>query len=354
MRKFSTFLFLFFLFNSLAFSQDSSRIQIPSDTSAYCIVQLEDGMILKGRVISNSVSEIKFRENNLGLITLPLKKISFLTKGGSDMYFLFYMKDGALLHGKIISQTETQVEIETNSIGKQTIPLERIKEIRKINRRDIRKKGKYWYPNMNASRYFFSPSAIPLEKGTGYYQSADLLVHNFNMGLAKNFSFNAGAALPFGVFFMPKYGRRVAETLFIGAGAFYGQTLLKYRKTNYKLGAMYVLSTFGNANNHLTFGIGQAFFSSTNEVDFFPKPVMMINGTLRFSRRFALVGENLILPVKSCGYEAVGKVCTYNYKNANIYGIRFMKEKVSADFGLLHYPQETFSAFPYLDFVIKF
>ncbi len=44
----------------------------------------------------------------------------------------------------------------------------------------------------------------------------------------------------------------------------------------------------------------------------------------------------------------------YDYKNSSVYGLRFMKENFSLDFGLLHYPQDVFKAFPYLDFTIKF
>ncbi|MBI3502108.1 MAG: hypothetical protein HY063_09955 [Bacteroidetes bacterium] len=352
---FSFFIYLFaFSQSARTPSEDSTKLKIPADTSSYCIVETNDGLLLKGRIIGQKQGEISFRDNNLGLLSLELKNISFIEQAGNGMYFLFYMKDGGLLHGKIISQTATEIEIETKSTGKKIIPLERIKEMRLIDEKDIRRKGKYRYPNFNAPRYFLTPSAIPMNKEEGYYQTMDFLYNNFNYGIAKSFSIGSGAILPLGFYVMPKYGRKVSDVMYLGAGAVYGQTLVKFRQTNFKLGALYGLATFGNANNNLTFGTGYTFSDVNNETTFYPKPLIMVSGALRISRRFQFVGENIFLPFKNCHYVAEGKVCDYFYQHTAIYGFRFLKEKLSIDLGILHYPQDIFKAFPYLALAIKF
>ena len=348
-------IFILFLFiPGFSFSQDSSFVKIPADTSAFCIVQLDDGMLLKGRVINQSSEKIFFHDSNLGPITIQLKNIICLEQAGSGNYFLFYMKDGAVLSGEISSQDKDSAEIETKSLGKKKILFAGIKEIRKIDEKDIHKKGKYWYSNMNAYRYFLSPSAIPLHEGEGYYQTEDFIVNNFNYGITNNISVNAGAVIPFGIFIMPKYGYKLKERLHIGGGAAYGQTLLKYKRTNYKIGAVYGIASFGSNNNNISFGAGYGFSNINKETDSFHKPVFMIDGTLRISRRIALVSENLILPIRHTYYNAKGQVNEYNYKHAYIYGCRFIKEKITVDLGWIHYPQDTFYFFPYLDFAIKF
>jgi hypothetical protein len=207
---------------------------------------------------------------------------------------------------------------------------------------------------MNAPRYFLTPSAIPVKQDEGYYQTVDFLINNFEYGITKDFSIGSGAVLPLGLFVMPKYGRRVSDILYLGAGALYGQTLVKFRQTNFKIGALYGMATLGNTNNNLTFGFGYDFSNINNETIYYPKALFLFSGTLRISRRFAFVGENVILPFRNSTYTAEGKIYFYESKNCSVYGLRFLKEKISIDIGLLHFPQDIFKAFPYLGFAIKF
>lgn len=342
------------VFGEVSNAQDSSSVRIPSDTTLFCVIQLEDGMLLKGRVISQNNGVVNFRDNNLGVLTLQTKKISFITQAGKGMYFLVYMKDGSLYHGSIVAQNETMIELETKSLGKKTIPLERIKEMRKIDEKDIHRKGKYWYPNPDAMRYFFGPSAIPLKKGEGYYQNADLLVNTANYGVTKNFSVQAGGILPFAVFLMPKIGYKLNEVVHVGGGMVVAHTLLKYRKENYKMGAMFGLATLGSNNNNITFGFGYGFSNLNKETTYYSKPIMTFCGMARISRRIAFVSENIIMPIKFTYYNAAGKTTEFNYRSSISFGARLMKERTTVDFGIVSIPNDIFSAFVYIDFVIKF
>ena len=337
-----------------SYAQDSSQVKMPEDTSAFYIMEMNDGLVLKGRVIEKNEKEIKFRDHNLGIVSVKIRKISSFEKISADSYFLFYMKDGSYLHGRIIRQSENEVEIETKSIGKTTIPLERVKQMRQIEEKNIHRKGKYWYPNPNASRYFFGPSAIPMKKGDGYYQNADLLVNSANYGITKNFSIQGGGILPFAVFLMPKFGYKVNEVLHVGGGMVYARTLLKFRKENYKMGALFGLGTFGNNNNNLTFGLGYGFSNLNKETTYYSKPIMTFSGMVRISRRIALVSENIIMPIKFTYYNATGKTTDFNYKSSVSYGMRLMKEKITIDFGIISIPNDLFSAFVFIDLVIKF
>lgn len=355
MKKF-IFLFLpvaYCLLPIISFSQDSSKIKIPADTSVFYLIELNDGTLLNGQLISNQGSKIIFRDNNLGEVTIKARNILSLEKLSADSYFIFYMKDGSFLHGRIVRQNEKEVEIETKNIGKQTIPLDRVKEMRQIEAKDMHRR-KYWYPNPNASRYFFGPSAIPLRKQEGYYQNADVLINSANYGITKNFSIQAGTIIPFAVFLMPKFGFKVKENFHLGGGMIFASTLIKFRATNYKVGALYGLATMGNNNNNITFGAGYGFSDMNNTTVFLRKPVLTIDGMARVSRTVSLVTENIIFPVTHCYYKAEGKVCEYNYKTSASFGCRIMKERTTIDFGLLSIPNDIISAFVYLDFVIKF
>ena len=352
----------FFTISFSSFGQDSSNIKIPNDTSAFYGIEMNDGTLLKGRILGEKNNLIKFLDNNLGEVTIQKRKISSLEKLSADSYFIFFMKDGSFLHGRIIRQNKNEVEIKiknnsvfSDSLEKKIIvPFERVEEMRQIEEKDIHRRGKYWYPNMNASRYFWGPSAIPMKKGDGYYQNADLIINSANYGITKNFSLQGGTILPFAVFLMPKAGFKVHEKIHLGGGLILASTLLKYRKTNYKVGAMYGLATFGSNNNNLTFGMGYGFLNANNETNFIPKPILTFDGTMRISRRIALVTENVVVPIKYSYYMAAGKVTEYNYKTSYSFGGRLMKEKITVDFGLLSIPNDLISGFVYIDFAIRF
>ena len=163
-----------------------------------------------------------------------------------------------------------------------------------------------------------------------------------------------GGIIPFGIFIMPKFGYKVSDALHLGGGMAYAHTLIKYRKQNYNLGAAFGLATFGNNNNNLSFGIGYGFSNVNTETTYYSKPIMTFSGTARISRRIALVSENIILPVKFVHYNASGKVTDFNYKTSFSFGARLMKERFSVDLGLLSIPNDVFSGFVFIDFVIRF
>ena len=98
------------------------------------------------------------------------------------------------------------------------------------------------------------------------------------------------------------------------------------------------LVLFGTTDKSFTIGIGYGFADG----DLAEKPMIMVGGETRVSRRVALVTENWILP---------------GVDNPLIsYGVRFFGEKLSVDLALLNTLGEDslFPGFPYLDFVFNF
>ncbi len=338
----------------LLYSQDSSGVKIPNDTSSFYAVEMNDGSLLTGKIIEKKDKELSFRDSNTGTVILKIRKIASIDKIRTDGYFIFYMKDGAFLHGRILRYNETEIGIETKDVGTRTVPLNRVKEMRQIEEKDLHGKGKYWYPDRNAVRYFFGPSAVPLAKNDGYFQNADLVVNSASYGITSNFSLQAGAVVPFAVFLMPKFGCEVKKNLHVGGGLFYGRTLLKFRNANYKMGAAYGLATFGTHNTHLTFGLGYGFTGTDFEMKYPDKPMMTLGGTARISRRFALVTEHVIFPMKICVWEAKGEVCSYDYRAASSYGFRLVKENTAVDFAFMTLPQELIEAFVFVGITFRF
>jgi hypothetical protein len=79
----------------------------------------------------------------------------------------FKLKDGSTLMGKITDVGETTVTFET-SAGVMEINIDGIESVEEISQKQI-KGGKYWFPNPNTTRLYFSQSARMLPKGKGYF-----------------------------------------------------------------------------------------------------------------------------------------------------------------------------------------
>jgi hypothetical protein len=85
---------------------------------------------------------------------------------------------------------------------------------------------------------------------------------------------------------------------------------------------------------------------------FSPRPVLILSGMIRASKRIAFVSENWVVPKLDDN-----TTDSYSYYGIYSYGIRFLGEKTSIDLAFLNNPdiaKELIIGFPWLDFVIKF
>ena len=162
--------------------------------------------------------------------------------------------------GELISEDDKSVTLRTESLSRLTIDRVNIKSIEKINPDRI-KNGVYWFENPQSTRYFFSPNAIGLGKGRGYYQNTWVLFNNVNYGISDNFSIGGGL-IPlflFGttetpVWLLPKVSVPVvAEKFYVGGGAMIGGIVGTDTEA---LGILYGVGTYGNRDNNLSISLG--------------------------------------------------------------------------------------------------
>jgi hypothetical protein len=255
--------------------------------------------------------------------------------------YVVALKDGSSLQGIIVSESATEIVIATENMGTITVSRDKIKSINLLDNSNY-KKGKYWFPNPDYSRYFIGPG-IQLKKGEGYYQNVDLALNTVSYGLTNFFSIGGGIELystlsGHPVFIvMPKLGFKVAKSLWLGGGVFYVNAVEGLGDFG-GAGIGYVSATVGNVNSNVSVGAGWGYFD-TNWAD---KPVITVSGMTRVSRSIGLVTENWFLP---------------NYSVFS-YGVRFMGEKIAVDIGLIN-SKDIIKTFPiglplFLDFVLKF
>ena len=245
------------------------------------------------------------------------------------------LRDGSTIFGRILAVNADTVTFQTQA-GNIQLSASAIREIKEIPAVDLRE-GEYWFPNPNSTRLFFAPSGQMLKKGEGYFSDYELFFPGIAYGVTDNVTIGGGVSLfPAAVedqvyYVTPKIGISVADKVHVAAGVLFART---HGGTG---GIYYGVGTFGDGNASVTLGGGYGFAGGKIEA----KPVGMIGGELRVSRRIGIVTENYLLPVSDNNF-------LYSF------GLRFMGEKLTTDLALVNVSGSDVIGIPYVDFVFRF
>jgi hypothetical protein len=245
------------------------------------------------------------------------------------------MRDGSSLVGRIVSVGADSVDFQ---MGIGRVPIA-VKDIREISETDSGRMhgGQYWFPNPNATRLFFAPTGQMLKQGEGYFADYQVFFPGFAYGITDNISIGGGMSLfPTGLdeqvyYVTPKVGVSFGEQLHLAAGLLFAGT------GGGTGGVYYGVGTVGDGDASATIGLGYGFAGGDIE----SKPVVMLGGEKRVSRRIALVTENYLLPISDDNV-------VYSF------GIRFMGEKLTTDLAIFNVVGSGVIGLPYVDFVFKF
>lgn len=269
-----------------------------------------------------------------------------LTIPDSTTIQVLKLSSGDQLVGKITAIRDNEIDFQAN-IGKVTIDIANIEEISETSLASI-KNGQYWFPNPNATRLYFAPTARMLERGKGYFQNIYLFFNGFAVGITDNINIGGGMSIfPVDDFFSnnvfyitPKIGVKAHRNVHLAVGALF--IFLPFddefeTDNSNSAGILYSVGTFGSRDNSATAGIGFGFANGSFE----KRPFLMLGGDFRLSRRTAFVTENWIIPGAEAGLIS--------------YGVRFFGEKISVDLSLLNSTSNgIFPGVPYVDFVVNF
>jgi hypothetical protein len=261
------------------------------------------------------------------------------------------LKDGSVFTGKIVSITDSEIIIQSRTIGELRLKKENIKTMAPISSIDEKRSG-VWFPNPNPSRYLLGTSAIPMEKNTGYYQNTWIFFNSFAYAFTNNFSVSGGFEIfsllakgdgPYAFYINPKVSFKVGDNFYAGGSVLYANTIKTVDEFG-GLGTLNFFGTYGNKNNNITGALGWGWADG----EFSSKPLITISGMVRVSKRIALVSENWISP----GIGSDG-----SYYGIFSYGIRFLGEKTAIDLAFVNnkdISEGLAIGFPWLDFVINF
>lgn len=265
--------------------------------------------------------------------------------------YLVTLNDGSTISGKLVSITDNEVVIQSGTLGEMRLQKASIKTMTQVSSFDEKESG-IWFTNPNPSKYLLGNSAIPMEKKSGYYQNTWIFVSSFSYGITNNISIAGGFEIlslmagedgPYAFYVNPKASFKVAENFYAGANILYANTI-RYAEDFGGLATINGFATYGNTNNNITAALGWGWADG----EFSSKPVIIISGMARASKRIGFVTENWIVPgiAEDGGYYGIVS-----------YGIRFLGEKTSIDLAFLNNPDiasEIVIGIPWLDFVINF
>ena len=252
--------------------------------------------------------------------------------------------DGSAMIGRITRVGETDIEFQSE-LGTVTIPKAKVSSIREVPATSIRN-GKYWFEDPNRTRLLFAPTGRMLEKGRGYFADYYVFFPAVNYGVTDRISLGAGTSLfPTGsaknqiYYFTPKIGFKGSEKLDLAAGALVIHIPdIDNADKSPLVSVIYGVGTYGGSDGSVTLGLGYGMVN-TKLGD---RPLVVLGGERRLSRRTAFVTENWMVP---------------GVDNALVsFGLRFFTENLSVDLAFLNTlgGSGIFPGVPYVDFVWNF
>lgn len=244
------------------------------------------------------------------------------------------LRDGSTVYGTLVRQDGDSVIVQA-AMGRMAFAVASIRQLRPAGTVRTRADGttEYWFPNANTTRLFFGPTGRTLGRGEGYFADHYVILASLGYGVTDRVQMGVGTFIIPNTqfwFLMPKVGVYQSELLNVAVGALYGGV------ADETGGIAYAVGTYGSTDRSVTLGIGQGISGAETT----GKPLFMVGGELRTTRRTALVSENYFGTASRDGLLS--------------YGVRFLGEKFTFDLGFLNSSTgPLFPGIPYVDFVIK-
>lgn len=233
------------------------------------------------------------------------------------------LRDGSVLYGRVVEETPERVVLMTLAGARLELTREQIESMRLTSGRSVR--GAFWVEDPNSTRLFFTATARPLRKGSGYIASFELFLPLVAYGVTDRFTIAGGTpiipeALGRVWYFAPKYTVRSRErsALAVGALAF---VLPQDVVDEGSVGILYGVGTWGTRDRAITAGAGWGYRWSSGTSEVSNNPALMFGFESRMSRRVKFVTENWLLTGGGSDAFISG-------------GLRFIGDRISADLGV--------------------
>jgi hypothetical protein len=272
-----------------------------------------------------------------------------LLTNGQDSFYKVYLKSKNKIIGQLIKEESNKLTLKIADSSYVTVYEQDIKKVQRLYLKNF-KNGLFWEESIFSHRYFFSPSAFMLKKGEVSMRNVLGFYNGLEYGVNDKLSIGGGLSFfplivdndATSVYILTaKYGGwKLTDKFTASLSFFYSDVNDRYPEPlrSDKHLSVSALFTYGNLNNHLTFGAGRyrhegdheyydlTFSSSFSYIDEYKTQwfnTYQINGALRLAPNFSLVTENWI-------------VSNNEYSDFLSFGIRFSKLRFMAELALIY------------------
>ena len=260
------------------------------------------------------------------------------------------VEGGEPIRGYIEDIDEKTLEVRLFTGGVILLPREYVVSIRDVRVRAADTTMRFLDPNR--TRYFYTPSAMMLKEGEGYFSQKALIFSAVAFGLTDHVTILAGGVVPlwlsgpkgFNFIGAIKVGGEIAPDVHVAGGA---ETFIlppfDSGAALTTLGFVFGNLTFGDRDAHVTVAGGYPFAMSGDESRL-GSLIVTLNGNLRLGNRVALISENWFMTGNGARLFVLDSI-----------GIRLINRSVAWDFGLIGLPTEEVGVFlPWVDFTYNF
>ncbi len=225
-----------------------------------------------------------------------------------DRYVRIVLQNGNIIEGKVLEITIDYFIIETELMGETKIDKLEISNIVNIDESEsgqvLKVNTRSTDINPQASRYYYSPSALPLKKGEGYYHNVWLAYNSISYGITDNLT--TGITMtPLGTGATFKLSKKVNENMHVSAGAI-GVFPFSDDVSDSPLGIAFVNTTFGNERKNLSINYGIGFFQNDRYYyggDLYVEPDLssqqIASGSYPINKRYHIFNLSSMIEVNS-------------------------------------------------------
>lgn len=170
------------------------------------------------------------------------------------------LKDGTVLVGQILEETDDLVIIDTEILGRLEISRDQIKILRRAGKSD----GRLIDPDQNSLMFCPTPATLP--KGTGYFRSFELFFLNLGFSATDDLDFSVGTLFPVTTDVLMLSGGFKWRVLDRDEGPLGLALVGNYTKLeNSHFGGVGAVLGIGDARKSLNFSVNQTFDDSDNQ-----------------------------------------------------------------------------------------
>jgi hypothetical protein len=209
--------------------------------------------------------------------------------------YVFTLRNGDDITAVLDSADLSYIHISDNIYGPRRVLLAAVRAAKEIT---LTSAG--FYPNPDAGRYFYGPTAILNQKGDRYFY-ANYALANLSYAPSKYVTTSVGTVWPLNLFGILnvnpsiKVGLEVAPNLHVATGGtmIFGYNALFEEGFAYAL--PFVNATLGGTENNITLGLGLAGIGGSWGFVWAQTPTVTMGFSQRISERYMIVSENYLI-----------------------------------------------------------